>query len=235
MDQETNKLPLLYALGWIIFSCIVISGSAAAALFFWQSHYEKNAADAQYTLQKLVTNNHVAPLSYFSQVLALQNETNLYRFSTTAAEKKLLELPFLKKVSIKKKYPDTLVIDYQMRIPIFELNEGMLIDEEGVVFSNVFFEDNEKLPKVVFTQMEGFELAKKICAALGPVDEMDLTNAFAPRMGKREVVVVVGNKTLRLPTAGWERALHAYEKIRGSLEPESLRLDLRLENIALKT
>jgi hypothetical protein len=75
---------------------------------------------------------------------------NLYAFDMGLARRKLLSLPFMKKVSIQRIEPNLLSIEYELRTPKWLLAdyENVAIDQDGYLFPITPFFSPKSLPQI---------------------------------------------------------------------------------------
>jgi hypothetical protein len=154
---------------------------------------------------------------YLAELMDLSSDkpSNYYTFDPHGAEKKLLQSPLVKTAFVKKIKPNTVYVDYTVREPIAWLGdyENILIDEEGRIFPAFPFLSPKTLPKIYLNfsdEEETIDLSfgnplkdKYTLLALRLMKEftqpslrekfrlisLDVSKAFAPSLGKREIVV----------------------------------------------
>lgn len=91
--------------------------------------------------------------SYFSPLLYEQGGKNLLRFDVVAFTKEIKEdNPKIKNVTLKKKFPSTFILQFEIREPLFKAADRdqqalFLVDETGVVFATA--RENMYFPLVV--------------------------------------------------------------------------------------
>lgn len=150
--------------------------------------------------------------------LSVDQPSNLYRFNSKQARQKLLASPLIKKAAVKKIRPGTIYIDYVVRKPIAFLTDytNTVIDAEGVLFPYKPFFTPKNLPEVYLgvqhpndqthsdpwgklVQGKPMELAlsllhslnKNYCSNSCFVRRIDVSKAFAPSCGQRQIVLVL--------------------------------------------
>lgn len=140
--------------------------------------------------------------------LSIDKPTQLYAINLKAAEAKLLSCPLISKAKVKRKAPSTLYIDYEVRKPLAWLADykNTAVDKEGALFPVDPFFSPKNLPEIYlglppFTswQVNGpyFQLATEIIQFLETapwkeglrIKRIDVSNAFAPSLGQREIVL----------------------------------------------
>ncbi len=148
--------------------------------------------------------------AYLAQLLdiCVDFPTLLYAFDVKEGEKKLLASPLISHAKIKRLPPSTLYIDYEVRKPIAWVGDfqNTAIDQEGFLFPIDPFFSPKRLPEIYFgvfdapqRRLQGphFELALQILQFLKTlwdeglhVQRIDVSNAFVPSLGQREVVLI---------------------------------------------
>ena len=95
----------------------------------------------------------VLPCVFLAELLGLSQDkpTNLYAFSCTRAEQKLLHYPFFKTASVEKKVPGVVTISYELRRPIALIGdyENVAISEDKFLFPLLPFYSPKKLPEII--------------------------------------------------------------------------------------
>lgn len=268
--KRTDKLPIRKALYWILFSTLLISGTAGFGIFYYQHIRSLRAQDSKYNIVAIVqttTSKQLLKTAYFTELLNLSVDRpgNLYRFSAKEATRKLLDSPLIKSAQVKKIKPGMLHIDYLPREPIAFLIDytNTAIDDEAYPFPFHPFFTPKRLPEIYLglstinseeqTLVEwngwGIPIAGiRIKLALTILNEIavikhqtrthanwhvqriDVSNAYAPSYGHRQIVLVIeeyldreikGQPTLfifprilRLNTANYKASLENYFAMR---------------------
>lgn len=214
-------LSLSKALQWIFLSTLVISGLPAIGLGYVRYLNYQRSHDPKYKIVAIVqtcSQKEALKTRYFAEVLdlSIDKPKNIYAFNEKEGELKLLFNPLIKRARIQKINPGMLYIDYDLRIPVAYLGEftNTAIDEEGVVFALKPYLTPKKLPEIIlgFADLEisapsfGKNLADpkvdlamellNICqTACCPdktfIKRIDVSKAFQPSYGQREVVVII--------------------------------------------
>lgn len=184
--------------------------------------------------------------------LSIDRPTNFFSFNVKDAECKLNQVPVIKRAHVKKIQPGLVHVDYALRKPVALLADytNTAVDAEGFSFPiNPFFTP-KKLPGVYLGLVEqengegpGWgkpltgrkpELALSLLEILGrdythplcSISFLDVSKAFAPSCGERQIVLVLeelieeeGNdgsqlkrqpRILRLGTDNYEEQLKNY-------------------------
>ncbi|MBA3238809.1 MAG: hypothetical protein H0T62_10760 [Parachlamydiaceae bacterium] len=210
-----NELSLKNALILIVFSILLISGSVAAGLFYWNLHKQRRFSDPRYHLVAIIQScSDKEPLqtNYLAELLELSTNqpTNLYRFNVEEAEQKLLMCPLIKSVKIKKIKPGMLYIDYSLRTPIAYVMDysNTAIDSDGVLIPFKPFNTPKKIPELVLALPIGLKwgtnifgdkikLAKEVMKSISQegltqfcsLKRIDVSKAFSKKWGEREIVL----------------------------------------------
>lgn len=90
-----------------------------------------------FTVEKItITENDHITLKQAKQVTGLKKGINLFEFDAGDCEDKLTEDPYIKEADVKRKLPDTIKIQLEMREPAAVIKYGkkyVLIDKEGII------------------------------------------------------------------------------------------------------
>lgn len=146
-DTTSQRIPIAKALIWIFSSSLIISGSCAIALLYYQHLREERRHDPKYQIVAIVQTSHdkeSLKTAYLAELLdlSLDNPSNLYAFSAKQSREKLLRSPVIKKAVITKIRPGMIWVDYELRKPRAFLGDytNTAIDAEAVAFPfNPFF------------------------------------------------------------------------------------------------
>lgn len=219
-----SKVPFKKAMGIIFGITVLVSGSAALFLAYFQYIHWQLARDSKYEILALVQSTSVKePLKtvYLAELLnlSLDMRTNIYRFSMELAKKRLLKSPLIKEAEVKKIYPGTIHISYKTRVPIaFIIDfENMAIDKEGVLIPFKPFFTPKNLPEiylglspeedkmVVFGSRLKNKKAKlalqlletfseKLSPTRTSIKRIDVKGAFASSFGQKQIVLTLEDK-----------------------------------------
>ena len=149
--------------------------------------------------------------------LSIDQQVPLDTFDCAQAERRLLETHFVKEVQIKRSPPSTLYIDYTVRRPIAVIGdfENLAIDDEGVLFPISPYLTPKRLPEIYlgnhnFGPGDSIELPPIAHHLLNlfanpPFNHLDLlridlSNALAPSLGRREVDLLLAHHLGPQPT-----------------------------------
>jgi len=223
-NPPPDKLPLRKALLWIFTSVVLISGSSLGALLYYSHIRDAKKLDRAYQIVAIVQTTPDAEglrTAYLSELLGLSVDfsTNIFVFDAKAAQQKLLSSPVIKEAEITKIRPGAIQVDYIMRKPIAFLGDytNSAIDIEGVVFPFKPFFSPKKLPEVYLglvdpivwgealhseTMKLAFDLlelsAKYCCDENSNLLRIDVSKAFAPSYGQRQIVMEYEDQASRV-------------------------------------
>ena len=248
----SKRYSLPTALMLIVFSIFFVSGGTFTLIKFKKkSHFEKfESGNYQITkLSQTGIEKKALKSGYLAELLQLSIDEpkNIYLFDEKKGEELLLASPLIKSAKITKKKPDTLLIDYTVRYPLAllkDIKDGAF-DEEGVLFPIKHFYTPKNLPVIFFgldalpnwkDKLEGkrFQLVVSLLDLLQDkqLEEIDVSNAYAETLGKREIVIKIHNNLLRLSTKDYLQELGNYFTLRDRIRCEDQVIDLRISNLA---
>lgn len=181
--------------------------------WLWSKHCTERLRSEKYRIAAIIQTGpekEALKTVYLAELLGLSADqpTQLYALDLKKATQKLLSSPLIAHAKIKRMPPSTLYIDYEVRKPIAWLADfkNMAIDKEGFLFPVVPFFSPKNLPEIYLglpsafsAQVKGpsFQLALQILHFLETapwkeglhIKRVDVSNAFAPSLGQREVVL----------------------------------------------
>jgi len=225
-ENSSSSFPFRKALEWILLSTFLISGSCALAVFYYRHVKDSYAKDDRYKIVALVqtcNDNECLKTGYLAELLdlSIDRPSNLYRFKTREARKRLLESPLIKTAEVKKIKPGTIYIDYTLRKPAAYIAEltNTAMDDEGVLIPFKPFFTPKNIPEFVLgldeetsdpaalkwgTRLQGkktrialhmLKLLSENYAKEGTlIRRIDVSKAFAPSYGQREIVVILEDR-----------------------------------------
>jgi hypothetical protein len=217
------EVPFRKAIGIIILSTVLISGTASLAFGLFQYVKQGRFSDSKYDILAIVQSTSEKErlnTIYLSELLnlSIDQPTNMYRFNATLGEQKLLSSPLIKKAKVKKIYPGTLYIHYIPRIPVAFLTDyaNTAIDKDGVPFPfKPFFTpkilpeiylglepvtDNDILGKPLTHKNLGIALKllnylnAHFISDQSTLKRIDVSQASAQSYGQKQVVVIMEDK-----------------------------------------
>jgi hypothetical protein len=153
--MDNSKMPMRWAIMWILVSTLFISGSAFMGWLYYLHVRERRLHDDQYRIVAMMQSTPQADALksiYLAELLnlSLDRPINLYQFNAKEAAQSLLNHPLIKAAAIKKILPGSLYIHYEMRTPFAYIGDfaNTVIDEEGYLFPFHPFFTPKRLPIV---------------------------------------------------------------------------------------
>lgn len=223
--NERNHIPLKKAISIITLSVFCVFISFAACFLYFKRIQEKQRTNPAYhivAIMQAVSGSDELKTIYLAEMLGLSVDQpkNLYAFDLKEGKKKLLALPIIKDAFLKKIFPGTLQVNYQLRTPIAFLGEytNTAIDRDRIVFPFKPFYTPKKLPEIYLGEENesnrnetssliawGTQLNDKYVVLafelLDLINEqclkeqlslrtIDVSKAFALSCGQRQIVIV---------------------------------------------
>lgn len=251
-----KKLPLVEAIAWIIGSTLFFTGGTYSILKNYTKYRHQTRADPTYYLSRIIQTGpqrEALNTAYLAQLMQIAADApiNYGAFDISLAARRLCRSPVIKEATVKLIAPDTIYVDYTVRQPLAWLSDftNVAIDEEGVPFPVTPFFSPKKLPEVYLgsdklawnSPIEGkeIELALSILKLISKLDfslkRLDVSNAFAKSLGRREIVLIVEDKGfshhLRLSLKNYPQELGNYLELCPKLPPKSHIIDLRIPQL----
>ena len=249
MKQRSRVLKRFFL--WLLYGAILLS-----LLFFLRSRlssptpvgYIAARAEGSFSL----------PFDVIQYLLGLSSEEkgDLSKIDIHGLETRLLQCPAMDKAQVRKLFPDTLVIDYALRKPVFQLGGGqnLVLDEEGCVFRrapyfpalqlpNLYFPHSDTpmgLIQTIVNNKELFLSCVSLCRSLKHlgfhVESIDAEEALAFGLFRREIRVktLIGQRSLflRLPVKNPTLLLKRLSLILQYFPEYSGIVDLRFPDVA---
>lgn len=208
-----NPWSIRQALFCLIGSTCLTLVVSLGGYWLWSKHRNDRLRSEVYRITAIIQTGpekEALKTAYLAELLGLSADhpTHLYALDMKKAEAKLLASPLIANAKIKRLSPSTLYIDYELRKPIAWLADykNTAVDREGYLFPVTPFFSPKHLPEIylglsAFTtwQVKGsyFELALEILQFLETapwkeglrIKRIDVSNAFAPSLGQREIVL----------------------------------------------
>jgi len=260
--MKSEKLSLPIAVAWIVGSTVIINGFAATGILLWNRKSTSRKLDERFEVSAIVQTGperEALKTLYLAELMGLSkdNPINLFTYSTREWEKQLLKSPLIKQVEVRRLPPSTLHIDYTVRTPLARMGEyeNLAIDEKGYLFPinpfltpkqlTEFFLGEEEISFDKPIHSKAFALALELQDLLTElpnsqnlrIDRIDVSQAFAPSYGRREIIVLIKAKKalhyLRLSTTGYAQELGNYTVLLKQLDDDQSRvIDLRIPKLA---
>lgn len=152
--QEKRKISKK-TIVWILGSFFSIVLVFFIAKILWEKQIEKSCKNPFYNAAFICQTSPQKGLlrsDYFAEVLGLSQDfpVSLYQLDCKECEKKLLASPLIQKVKVKKRFPNTLYIDYEVRRPIAKIADyrNTAIDKEGYLFPLSPFLSVKEIPEI---------------------------------------------------------------------------------------
>ncbi|MDE3055394.1 MAG: FtsQ-type POTRA domain-containing protein [Verrucomicrobiota bacterium] len=221
-----------------IFFLLALALLLTSGNVLWDYKLRKENNDPRYQIRRIAQTGPVKkalPTDYLTGLLSLSADapTSLYTFDCREAKEKLLSSPLFREVSIKKEFPDTLLIDYEVRRPVVRLLDyaNVAMDRGNRLFPLAPFFSPKEVPglylglppfgsaKDAYGRAGGewlsplenpfLQLAWELFDFLEPLAQreklrikcIDVSQAFAPTLGQREIVIHTEEEFL-LPQGG---------------------------------
>ncbi len=210
MSREWTMRQSLFCL--IGSTCLTLT-VALVGYSFWNKHRNERMQSDTYRITAVIQTGpekEALKTSYLAELIGLSADrpTQLYALNLKKAEQMLLASPLIAKAQVKRLPPSTLYIDYEVRKPVAWLADfqNIAIDRGGHLFPVAPFFSPKRLPAIYLGVLgesvwrvkdSRFDLALEILDFLETapwkeglrVERIDVSNAFAPSLGQREVVL----------------------------------------------
>lgn len=222
--KASPKLPFLHSLFWIVSSTLIISGISYKLIQKYMGKQKKGELFSEQKISYIVQTGfqrEALHSDYLAELLglSLDHPAMMCSFNEEIAREKLLSSPVIQEGFIRKIAPNMIYIDYTVRKPIGWVFDfiNIAVDKDGYLFPVYPFFSPKKLPEMYlgkeFNQEfpsfnkplknKYMDLAFSILDVLKEqgkdlfmIKRVDVSNAFAPSLGKREIVVVLENELL---------------------------------------
>lgn len=182
---------------------------------------------------KLVVNgNDNLDINVLQARLATQLGNSLFSFKVDAAREEVLNDPWVKSATVRKVYPDTIVVDVVERVPVAlwqSKGEVHLISRDGFVISQAG-PKHMNLPQVVG---EGANMAAaEFLSAISRFPMISQkASAYVRVAGRRWNVRMNDGPQVLLPEANWQAALNELQTLQVEkelLDRDVVQIDMRL-------
>jgi cell division septal protein FtsQ len=228
---------------------------------YYLHHYQlKKEKNKDYTLKYIIQSNHVKEAlktEYLAELmeLSIDRPINIFNLNLELLAEKILKSPVIKQCQVKLAPPNSVLIEYKIRIPMIYLSDfdNSAIDSDKVIIPIAPFYTPKNLPEVYLgikpapleviygkkIKDKRLDLAIKLLEEINQdnLKKIDLSLAYSSSYGSRQVILVLRDEYpiyLRLSTInykeGWQRYL-LMKKIK--LFDFSAVVDLRVSQIAL--
>lgn len=249
-NQWNIQKSLLYLVGSTTLTLMI----SLIGWHFWKGDQDQKLHSEAYQIKAIVQTGpekEALKTAYLAELLGLSADSfaQLYAFNLKKAEEALLQSPLIANAKVKRMPPNTLYIDYEVRRPIGWLADfkNIAIDQEGYLFPVAPFLTPKRLPEIYLgiSSFQGWHYdSPSLQLALGilkiletapwtrglRIERVDVSNAFAPSLGTREIVLITDEemtirkengemichfpKILRLSTKDYEKQLNNFFTLR---------------------
>ncbi|KAG6559451.1 hypothetical protein RHABOEDO_001397 [Candidatus Rhabdochlamydia oedothoracis] len=151
------RLPLSYAIGWIIVSTLLCTGGSFAYLkqYLKKKHQKAFSYDNQiHSIIQTGPQKEALKTEYLAELLQISRDvpTSIIFFNEELAKQRLLSSPLIAQADVKVLKPATLYIDYTIRQPVawVEDYENVVMDKAGYPFPFYPFLSPKNLPYIYF-------------------------------------------------------------------------------------
>lgn len=223
----SKNLSYVRALSWIVGSALVFSFLGHKVIDY--AFVKKKKASKEQVISYIIQTGpqkEVLISDYLTQLLglSLDKPTLFSSFNQEEAKAALMKSPLLSEVSIKKIKPNMVYVDYTVRKPLvwsFDFFNAAL-DREGVIIPMHPFFSPKKMPEIYFgekglkesgdlafgSNVKGYyvDLAFSVLELLLDkgkdlffVKRIDVSEALASSLGRREIVVIIENELYQKP------------------------------------
>jgi hypothetical protein len=255
--KSSPQMPLLHSILWIVGSCLVCSGVSYKLLQNYKNKTGKKPSQVVSYIVQTGFQKEALHSDYLAELLELSMDEPklLASLDEKKAQQKLLSSPVIQEASFKKIEPNMVYIDYTVRRPLGWAADfiNTAIDKDGYLFPVYPFFSPKKLPEIYLGTLgvqealqektPSFEIPLKgkytdlafevldLMQQEGKdqfrVKKVDVSAAFAPTLGKREIVVTLENELqgvelysvhfLRLSTKQFAKEIINYISLRPHL------------------
>ena len=153
----STRLPLSYAIGWIIVSTLLCTGGSFAYLKqYLKKKYQKAFSyDNQiHSIIQTGPQKEALKTEYLAEILQISRDvpTSMVFFNEEVAKQRLLSSPLIAQADVKVLKPAALYIDYTIRQPVawIEDYENVVMDKAGYPFPFYPFLSPKNLPHIYF-------------------------------------------------------------------------------------
>ena len=215
-DAVSNRQAIVFLIASVL-TTLLLFFSGVFLWQKWQNSRLLNPNNAITAIVQTGPEKEALSSAYLAELLDLSRDrpTPLYGFDLKRGEQKLLSCPLIAAAKIKRLPPSALYIDYTVRKPIALIADyqNTAIDREGFLFPLSPFFTPKNLPEIYlgivpFGEEQGghwqtplsnkplrlaFDLIRLLADASWRqgvrITRIDVSNAFANSLGKREIVL----------------------------------------------
>lgn len=210
MSEEWTMKQSLFCL--IGSTCLTLA-IALSGYTIWKKQRIEKLQSPAYRISSIIQTGpekEALKTAYLAELLGLSADApmQLYGLNPRKAAQMLLSSPLIAHAKVKRLPPSTLYIDYEVRKPMARVADfqNTAIDREGYLFPIDPFFSPKRLPEIYLglsadtgwhIKSPYFDLALEILQFLETapwkeglrIERIDVSNAFAPSLGQREVVL----------------------------------------------
>ncbi|MDR2539996.1 MAG: hypothetical protein LBC45_05355 [Chlamydiales bacterium] len=153
----STRLPLSYAIGWIIVSTLLCTGGSFAYLKHYLKKKYQKAFSYDHQIHSIIQTGpqkEALKTEYLAEILQISRDipTSVVFFNEEVAKQRLLSSPLIVQADVKVLKPAALYIDYTIRQPIawVEDYENVVMDKAGYPFPFYPFLSPKNLPYIYF-------------------------------------------------------------------------------------
>lgn len=153
--QNKKRLPLVTALGWIVGSVLIVTGTSYSLFKHYLKDQYIKATDPSYQVAAIVQTGpqkEILKTTYLAELMGISTDRpqSVFHFNIQNARKNLLKSPLIKDAQVKMIPPGIIYVDYTVRQPTALLGdyENIALDEEAVLFPLSPFYPPKKLPEI---------------------------------------------------------------------------------------
>ncbi|MCI0382726.1 MAG: hypothetical protein L0207_06745 [Chlamydiae bacterium] len=218
MNQEKeNRLSLTKAIGWILFSTIIINSSfyfAIQGYFKWKRKSSIEINEFVHAIIQTGPQKEALKTDYLAELMGISKDhpKKILEFDLKKAKKNLLSSPVIKEANLKFIRRGILYVDYAIRQPIALLKdyENIALDREGYFFPFLPFYSPKNIPYIYLDLGEKIQwhccfktekimlaldllnyLTKPFVRDLFNVKLIDVSHATDENCGTREIILLV--------------------------------------------
>lgn len=217
----SKKWTMRQALLCLIGSTFVTLTLTLSGFSLWKKYHREKRDNPKYQIRAIIQTGpekEALKTAYLAEKLHLSADEpqQLYLFDLKKGEELLLSSPFIASAHLSRLPPSTLYVDYEVRKPIAWLADfkNIATDAEGHLFPVTPFFSPKQLPEI-YLGISSFEdwhidtpayhLAMKILQFLDKstwmeqltIQRIDVSNAFAPSLGQREIVLITQEEIIK--------------------------------------
>jgi len=185
----------------------------------------------------LISGNYHLEEEEVKSVLDIRNGENLFRLSFDELETRLKRLPWIKRMSLRKQFPCTLMINIEEAVPkaLLNLNRQLfLIDSDGNILEGIVGEGTPFLPVVIGISPEkdkgGILEALKLIDVLSEKNILSGKESIEIMLNSYGLVMNMDGESIRVGYGGYREKLERWKE----LEPEIRKKNINIDYVDLR-